>query len=58
MFKLLLMFDGAKLDKKIEITKFFWKNLIVLYKFFWFLYKKGVTHIDYTFSSLFIYTTS
>ena len=39
MFKLLLMFDGAKLDKKIETTKFFGKNLIVLYKLFWFLYK-------------------
>ena len=40
MFKLLLMFDGAKLDKKIETTKFFWKNLIILYKLFWFLYKR------------------
>jgi hypothetical protein len=30
MFKLLLMFDGAKLDKKIETTKFFWEKLINL----------------------------
>ena len=50
MFKLLLMFDGAKLDKKIETTKFFWKNLIVLYKLFWFLYKKRYNRADYTFS--------
>ena len=50
MFKLLLMFDGEKLDKKIETTKFFWKNLIVLYKLFWFLYKKRYNRADYTFS--------
>jgi hypothetical protein len=35
------MFDGAKLDKKIETTKIFHEKLITLYKLFVFLYKSA-----------------